>query len=97
MKVYISLIVQGVTNVNVPRRLGPKRLTRLRRLFSFKKEDGVALIKKNMIRRVFTTKDGKKRNKAAKIQRLVTDTRLRRKKLLYRLRDNRRVKTKEEA
>ena len=47
-----------------------------------------------MIRRVFTTKDGKKRNKAAKIQRLVTDTRLRRKKLLYRLRDNRRVKVK---
>ena len=51
----------GVTDVQVPRRLGPKRLTKLRRLFGFKKDDGVALVKKNIIRRTFTTKDGKKR------------------------------------
>jgi small subunit ribosomal protein S6e len=45
----------------VPRRLGPKRLSKLRKLFGYKKEDGVAIIKKNMIRRTWTNKNGKKR------------------------------------
>lgn len=89
--------LEGLTDVNVPRRLGPKRLTRLRRLFGFKKEDGVALVKKNMIRRTWTTKDGKKRQKAGKIQRLVTDTRLRRKKLIVKKRLAQREKLQKEA
>lgn len=53
--------LQGVTTVNHPRRLGPKRLSKLRKLFGMKKEVGVALVKKSIIRRTFTTKDGKKR------------------------------------
>ncbi|CAK74304.1 unnamed protein product (macronuclear) [Paramecium tetraurelia] len=71
--------IAGLTDQNVPRRLGPKRLTKLRRLFGFKKADGVAIVQKNLIRRTWTTKDGKKRQKAPKIQRLVTESRLRRK------------------
>jgi len=59
--------LEGVTNTTHPRKLGPKRLSRLRKLFGFKKADGVAIIKKNIIRRTWTTKDGKKRQKAPKI------------------------------
>jgi small subunit ribosomal protein S6e len=88
--------LQGLTDSNFPRRLGPKRLSRLRKLYGFKKTDGVALVKKNMIRRTFTTKDGKKRQKAAKIQRLVTDARLRRRKLVQKARDASRLKKKNE-
>jgi small subunit ribosomal protein S6e len=36
-------------------------LSKLRRLFGVKKDVGVALIKKNIIRRTWTSKDGKKR------------------------------------
>lgn len=53
--------IDKLTNVQVPRRLGPKRLSKLRKLFGFKKEDGVEIVQKNIVRRTFTTKDGKKR------------------------------------
>lgn len=61
MKVINLIICLGLTTVNIPRRLGPKRLSKLRKLFGYKKEDGVAIIKKNMIRRTWTNKNGKKR------------------------------------
>ncbi|CAK86010.1 unnamed protein product (macronuclear) [Paramecium tetraurelia] len=80
---------------NVPRRLGPKRLTKLRRLFGFKKADGVAIVQKNLIRRTWTTKDGKKRQKAPKIQRLVTESRLRRKTIQKKTEQARRTKAKQ--
>merc|ERR1712039_305898 len=57
------------------RRLGPKRASRIRKLFSLDKSDDV---KKFVIRRTFG-EDGKK-NKAPKIQRLVTNSRLQRKR-----------------
>jgi len=37
--------IEGLTNVSVPRRLGPKRATRLRRLFNLTKKDSVELLK----------------------------------------------------
>lgn len=74
--------IEGLTNVQVPRRLGPKRLNRIRKLFGFdKKKDHVSLVKKAIIRRKFKTAAGKDRQKAPKIQRLVTPDRLRRKRI----------------
>merc|ERR1711963_35241 len=62
----------------LPRRLGPKRASKIRKLFNLSKEDDV---RKYVIRRELPAKDGKKpRSKAPKIQRLVTPARLGRKK-----------------
>merc|ERR1719267_473234 len=68
----------GLTDSSVPRRLGPKRASKIRKLFNLSKEDDV---RKYVIRRELPAKDGKKpRSKAPKIQRLVTPARLGRKK-----------------
>merc|ERR1719478_609282 len=61
--------IPGLTDSQVPRRLGPKRCTKIRKLFNLTKEDDV---RKFVIRRKFNTKNGKKQDKAPKIQRLVT-------------------------
>jgi len=69
--------IPGLTDTVKPRRLGPKRASRIRKLFNLEKEDDV---KKYVIRRQIT-KDGKKPYfKAPKIQRLVTPQRLQRKR-----------------
>jgi len=71
--------VPGLTDAFKPKRLGPKRATRLRRLFNLSKEDDV---RKVVIRRQIV-KDGKKPvTKAPKIQRLITPQRLQRKRHL---------------
>jgi small subunit ribosomal protein S6e len=62
--------VEGLTDVNVPRRLGPKRASHIRKLFALTKEDDV---RKYVIKRPLPPKEGKKqRFQAPKIQRLVT-------------------------
>lgn len=43
------------------RRLGPKRATRIRKLFNLKKKDDVLLVKKAAIRRTWTAANGHKR------------------------------------
>jgi small subunit ribosomal protein S6e len=53
--------IEGLTNVHHPRRLGPKRATKIRKLFGLKKEDGNTLVKKNVVRRTWTTAAGKNR------------------------------------
>jgi len=65
--------VPGLTDVNKPRRLGPKRATRIRKLFNLtKKDDPRPHVVKREIKR-----DGKKPTiKSPKIQRLVTPQRL---------------------
>jgi len=69
--------IEGLTDSSKPRRLGPKRATRIRKLFNLTKEDDV---RKYAIRRKIE-KDGKKPvTKAPKIQRLVTPRRLQRKR-----------------
>jgi len=70
--------IQGLTDDKKPRRLGPKRANKIRKLFNLKKEDDV---KRYVIRRE-VKKEGKKvRTKAPKIQRLITDVRIKRKKI----------------
>jgi small subunit ribosomal protein S6e len=51
----------GVTDVEAPRRLGPKRANNIRKLFALKKTDDIALVKKCVVRRKFTSKSGKER------------------------------------
>ncbi len=79
--------IPGLTDTTKPRRLGPKRAVGIRKLYGIEKGDKSAtsaLIKKNVIRRTFKSKANEgapMRQKAPKIQRLITDVRLRRKKI----------------
>jgi len=82
--------IPGLTDEIRPRRLGPKRATGIQKLFGIERAENekalqttVPLIKKHAIRRTFTSKKNPqmKRQKAPKIQRLVTETRLRRKRI----------------
>ncbi|KAL5552343.1 hypothetical protein UlMin_002519 [Ulmus minor] len=59
----------GLTNTKKPRMRGPKRASKIRKLFNFSKEGDVRKYV-NTDRRSFTTKAGKKVSKAPKIQRL---------------------------
>merc|ERR1711861_13826 len=64
--------IPGLTDNQIPRRLGPKRASKIRKLFALSKDDDV---RKYVIRRELTgkEKEGKKPpSKAPKIQRLVT-------------------------
>lgn len=63
--------LDGLTNQTVPRRLGPKRASKIRKLFGLSKSDDV---RKYVIKRtVVPKKEGKKTHvKSPKIQRLVT-------------------------
>jgi len=71
----------GLTDKYIPRRLGPKRASKIRKLFNLSKQDDV---RKYVIRREIPVKEGKeakgKRTKAPKIQRLVTPRTLQRKR-----------------
>jgi len=70
--------IPGLTDTTVPRRLGPKRASKIRKLFNLSKEDDV---RKYVLRRPITVKEGKKpRTKAPKIQRLITPLVLQRKR-----------------
>jgi len=69
--------IEGVTDTEKPRRLGPKRANYIRKVFALRKKDDV---RKYDVRREIKRKD-KTFFKAPKIQRLITETRLRRKKL----------------
>lgn len=65
--------IPGLTDSTVPRRLGPKRASKIRKLFNLSKEDDV---KQFVIKRPLPLKEGKtkQRFKAPKIQRLITPT-----------------------
>jgi len=74
--------IPGLTDNVLPKRLGPKRATKIRRFFNLSKEDDV---RKYVVRR--EVKSAKKENakpytKAPKIQRLVTPIRLQRRRHL---------------
>lgn len=80
--------IPGLTDEIKNRRLGPKRASGIRKLYGIEKDTeksqiSSALIKKNAIRRTFKSKKNAEmaRHKAPKIQRLVTEARLRRKKI----------------
>lgn len=67
--------IPGLTDVEYPRRFGPKRATRIRKLFNLDKKDDV---RKFVVRR--EPKEGQKKGKAPKIQRLITKRLLQRKR-----------------
>ncbi|CCX33939.1 Similar to 40S ribosomal protein S6-B; acc. no. Q9C0Z7 [Pyronema omphalodes CBS 100304] len=70
--------IAGLTDVSHPKRLGPKRATKIRRFFGLTKDDDV---RKFVIRREVQPKGDKKPyTKAPKIQRLVTPQRLQHKR-----------------
>jgi len=81
--------VPGLTDNILPKRLGPKRATKIRKFFNLGKEDDV---RKYVVRR--EVKSAKKENakpytKAPKIQRLVTPLRLQRRRHLNSLKKRR--------
>jgi len=69
--------IEGVTDGEKPRRLGPKRANYIRKTFALRKKDDV---RKYVVHREIKRKD-KTFYKAPKIQRLITEKRIRRKKL----------------
>ena len=61
--------IPGLTDTNIPRRLGPKRASKIRKLFNLTKQDDV----RRFVVKHPVQKEGKKeRLKAPKIQRLIT-------------------------
>merc|ERR1712241_1431178 len=70
--------IPGLTDNTIPRRLGPKRASKIRKLFNLSKEDNVC---QYVIKRPLPAKDGKKQKyKAPKVQRLVAPIMLQRKR-----------------
>lgn len=88
--------IPGLTENILPKRLGPKRATKIRKFFNLSKEDDV---RKYVVRR--EVKSQKKENakpytKAPKIQRLVTPVRLQRRRHLHSLKRRRLERQKEQ-
>lgn len=87
--------IPGLTDETKPRRLGPKRVGKIRKMFNLTKEDDV---RQFVIRRPLPEKEGKKaRSKAPRIQRLVTPVVLQRKRKRLALKKHRSQKAKQEA
>jgi len=88
--------IPGLTDTVLPKRLGPKRATKIRKFFNLSKEDDV---RKYVVRR--EVKSAKKENakpytKAPKIQRLVTPIRLQRRRHLRSLKRRKLERQKEQ-
>ncbi|KAI8865655.1 40s ribosomal protein s6-b [Ramicandelaber brevisporus] len=89
--------IPGLTDVSVPKRLGPKRASKIRKLFNLTKEDDV---RKYVIRREVKSKknpDAKPYTKAPKVQRLVTPVTLQRKRAKLAAKKERYAKSKAAA
>merc|ERR1712079_478458 len=69
--------IEGLTDKQIPRRLGPKRANNIRKLFSLEKSDPVT---QYVIRRTIEKEGKKAKNVAPKIQRLITPVTLQRKR-----------------
>jgi small subunit ribosomal protein S6e len=87
--------IEGLTDRKIPLRLGPKRASKIRKLFNLSKTDDV---KRYVIKKKILDKDGKvKKVKKPKIQRLVTPIRLQRKRRLEALKRRRIEKSQKAA
>jgi len=87
--------IPGLTDTTLPRRLGPKRASKIRKLFNLSKDDDV---RQYVLRRPLPAKEGKKpRTKAPKIQRLITPLVLQRKRHRLALKRRRATKRREDA
>jgi len=90
--------IPGLTDSAIPKQWGPKRATKIRRLFNLTKQDDV---RKYVVRKVVPPKNpdhpnAKTRSKAPKIQRLVTPMRLQRKRRLAALQKRKRLRQSEQ-
>merc|ERR1712017_60482 len=85
--------IPGLTDEEKPIRLGPKRVSKIRKLFNLTEGDDV---RQFVVRRKITTKGGKEYSKAPKIQRLVTPVQLQRKRHRVALKRSRAEKNKKE-
>ncbi|VAH25440.1 unnamed protein product [Triticum turgidum subsp. durum] len=86
----------GLTDTEKPRMRGPKRASKIKKLFNLGKDDDVRSYV-NTYRRTFLNKKGKKVSKAPKIQRLVTPLTLQRKRARIADKKKRIAKKKSEA
>merc|ERR1712196_537220 len=86
--------IPGLTDEEKPIRLGPKRVSKIRKLFNLTEGDDV---RQFVVRRKITTKGGKEYSKAPKIQRLVTPVQLQRKRHRVALKRQRAEKNKTET
>lgn len=84
--------IAGITDTTNPRRLGPKRANRIRKLFNLSKADDV---RKYVIRRKVTKEGKKEAVKSPRIQRLVTPQRIQRKRQQLSARRTRATRRKE--
>ncbi|KAI8464762.1 MAG: ribosomal protein S6e-domain-containing protein [Monoraphidium minutum] len=86
----------GLTDEEKPRMRGPKRASKIRKLFALSKDDDVRRYV-NTYRRTFEDKKGKKHSKAPKIQRLVTPAALQRKRRVAAIKKSRHERARTEA
>jgi small subunit ribosomal protein S6e len=86
--------IAGLTDDVKPRRLGPKRASKIRKLFNLEKKDDV---RQYVIRRQIVKEGKKPTTKAPKIQRLVTPQRLQHKRERKAVKKQRYTKSKAEA
>merc|ERR1711881_320156 len=87
--------IPGLTDNTIPRRLGPKRASKIRKLFNLEKDDNVC---NYVIKRPHPVKEGKKPQfKAPKVQRLVTPITLQRKRHRLALKRKRAEKNRQAA
>jgi len=86
--------IAGLTDEVKPRRLGPKRASKIRKLFNLEKKDDV---RQYVIRRQIVKEGKKPTTKAPKIQRLVTPQRLQHKRERKAVKKQRYTKSKAEA
>eukprot|EP00027_Filamoeba_sp_ATCC50430_P005276 CAMPEP_0168554752 /NCGR_PEP_ID=MMETSP0413-20121227/7952_1 /TAXON_ID=136452 /ORGANISM="Filamoeba nolandi, Strain NC-AS-23-1" /LENGTH=309 /DNA_ID=CAMNT_0008585523 /DNA_START=52 /DNA_END=982 /DNA_ORIENTATION=- len=90
--------IPGLTDKYVPRRLGPKRASKIRKLFNLSKQDDVRKYVTVYKREIPAKKKEKKPTfKAPKIQRLITPLALQRKRHRIALKKRRFEKNKQEA
>ncbi|KAK2090597.1 40S ribosomal protein S6 [Saguinus oedipus] len=86
--------IPGLTDTTMPHRLGPKRASRIRKLYSLSKEDDV---RQYVVRKPLNKEGKKPRTKAPKIQCLVTPRVLQHKRWPIALKKQRTKNNKEEA
>merc|ERR1711991_987801 len=89
--------VPGLTDSQIPRRLGPKRASNIRKLFALNKDDDIRDYVNKCLRRKFAAKSGTKYDKAPKIQRLVTPLTLQHKRRRAALKRRSREKSRRDA
>lgn len=89
--------IAGLTDDKKPRRLGPKRATRIRKLFNVKKNEDVRRFVVLYRRAIKKEGSDKTRYKCPKIQRLITDRRVTRKRIQKREKKERYQASKKDA